>query len=281
MNVVFSVAEMQEIARRYRRAGETTALVPTMGALHEGHLALVKEAARNASRVLVSIFVNPTQFGPSEDLARYPRDLDGDLRRLSHLKVDHVFVPSASDMYPAGFQTRVGLEHLPRHLCGLSRDGHFDGVALVVLKLFNICQPDSAVFGMKDYQQVRVIEKLVEDLALPIRIVRHATVREADGLALSSRNAYLTPEERIQAPVLQSTLKGMADGIRTGQRDVQALLAVGRAALTASGFEVEYLAACDPATLDDVAVVSGAVLLAVAAKLGKTRLIDNLLVPVE
>ena len=209
MNVVLSVAEMSEVVDRYRRSGDTVALVPTMGALHEGHLALVREAGRHAARVVVSVFVNPTQFGPTEDFARYPRDLEGDLRKMAGLKVDQVFAPPAAEVYPPGSQTKVVVERLPQHLCGLTRTGHFPGVATVVLKLFNICRPDVAVFGMKDFQQVRVIEQLVADLNVPVRIVRGTTVREADGLAMSSRNAYLAPEDRARAVIVPTTLQWM------------------------------------------------------------------------
>jgi len=276
VNVVLSVAEMKEIAAKLRRAGETVALVPTMGALHEGHLALVREAARTSSRVVVSVFVNPTQFGPAEDFARYPRDIEGDLRKLGALKVDHVFAPDAASMYPpGGSETRVDLTRLPGHLCGLSRPHHFPGVATVVLKLFNICRPDAAVFGLKDYQQVRVIERMVADLDVPVRIVRHPTVREPDGLAMSSRNRYLSAEDRAKAPVIFATLKHLADAIARGERDAARLIELARGRISDAGGSVEYLAVADPDTLDDVAVADRPVLIAAAVRFGGTRLIDN------
>ena len=278
MNVVLSVAEMTEVVDRYRRAGDTIALVPTMGALHEGHLALVREAGKHAARVVVSVFVNPSQFGPTEDFARYPRDLEGDLRKMAGLKVDQVFSPPAAEMYPAGAQTKVMVERVPQHLCGLTRTGHFPGVATIVLKLFNICRPDVAVFGMKDFQQVRVIEQFVADLNVPVRIVRGATVREADGLAMSSRNAYLSPEDRARAVVIPVTLQWMARAIASGGKDAAALVEQGRARLAEGGGDVEYLDVCDPETLDDVASVAGPVVIATAVRFGKTRLIDNVLV---
>ena len=277
MTVVTTPAAMRSLSLQWLQAGETVALVPTMGALHEGHLALVRVAAAEARRVVVSIFVNPTQFGPAEDFSRYPRDLDGDLALLAPLSVDAVYAPGPGDMYPPGFQTAVELAHLPRHLCGLTRTNHFGGVALVVAKLFAAVRPDAAVFGLKDYQQVRVIERMASDLDLGVRIVRHPTVREADGLALSSRNRYLSPAQRAVAPRLHQVLQGIADAVAGGGNDAAALAARGRDDLQAAGFAVEYLSVCDPDTLDDVERVSGPVLLAVAARLGATRLIDNVL----
>lgn len=277
MNVVLTTAEMRDITRNIQRSGETIALVPTMGALHEGHLSLVREAGKAASKVIVSIFVNPRQFGPTEDFARYPRDLEADLRRLATLKVDYVFAPAAQDFYPDDFQTRIDLERLPQHLCGLSRAGHFPGVATVVAKLFLVCRPDVAVFGMKDFQQVRVIEQLVKDLGLDLRIVRHPTVREADGLALSSRNRYLSAEDRTRALALSSVLRQIAEAISAGKTDPAPLIEAGRARLAEAGVDVEYLSICDADTLDDVAAVAGPVLVAVAGRVGTTRLIDNVL----
>lgn len=277
MNVVLSVQEMREISEKVRRSGDTIALVPTMGALHEGHLALVREAARQSSRVTVSIFVNPTQFGPNEDFERYPRDLEGDLRKLGKLKVDHVFVPDAASMYAKDAETRVELARLPNHLCGLNRVGHFSGVATVVLKLFNICRPDVAVFGLKDYQQMRVIEKMVADLDVPVRVVRHPTVREPDGLAMSSRNAYLSAEERARAPVIYATLRRMAEAVGRGEKDPEALVRSGRARIEEAMGKVEYLSVVDPDTLDDVQVVDRPVVIAAAVRFGNTRLIDNVM----
>ena len=276
MTVVTTIPQMRALTRAWRQAGETIALVPTMGALHAGHLALVEAASRECDRVVVSIFVNPTQFGPNEDFTRYPRDLDGDLRALSGLGVDAVLTPSVDGMYGPAFQTSVELAHLPKHLCGLTRTHHFGGVALVVAKLFNIVQPDAAVFGLKDYQQVRVIEQMVADLDQDVRIVRHPTLREPDGLAMSSRNRYLSPADRAVAPTLYATLRAIAEAVAGGANDAARLVSEGRARLETAGFVPDYLAVCDPDTLDDVVTVAGPVLVAVAARLGATRLIDNL-----
>ncbi len=285
MDVIRTRDRMSEVSAEWRRRGAVVALVPTMGALHEGHLALVRAARAHAEGygggdeqspvVLVSIFVNPIQFGPQEDFARYPRDLERDLRLLQPLGVTHVFAPEAQDMYPEGFETRVVLERLPEHLCGLSRPGHFAGVATVVLKLFHLCRPTLAVFGMKDYQQVLVIERMVRDLDLDVRIYRHPTVREPDGLAMSSRNAYLSPEERRTAPELYATLCDLRDRVLRGERDLRRLEALGRARLEQSGFRVEYLEIVDAATLDPATSLDAPCLAAAAVRLGSTRLIDN------
>jgi len=277
MQVIHSVAQMKQVSRAWSQSGLTVGLVPTMGALHEGHLALVRAARDRGDRVIVSIFVNPIQFGPQEDLARYPRDLEGDLRKLDPLGVEVVFAPDASEMYPEGFQTRVVLDRLPEHLCGLSRRGHFTGVATVVLKLFEICRPAFAVFGLKDYQQVLVVERMVRDLDLDVQVVRHPTVREPDGLAMSSRNAYLSARERRVAPEIHATLRAIRDRAASGVRDAAVLVREGVERLTRAGFEVEYLEIVDADTLDAVRTIEGPCVVAVAARLGSTRLIDNLL----
>lgn len=275
MLIAPTVEALRVRVQAWHAVGRTVALVPTMGALHDGHLDLVRTARGLADHVVTSIFVNPTQFGPNEDFDRYPRTFDADCALLEGVGCDAVFAPSASAMYPPGFQTRIEVTRLPQHLCGLRRPGHFAGVSLVVMKLFNACDPDVAVFGEKDYQQVRVIEQMVRDLECRVRIVRHPTVREADGLARSSRNRYLTPDERRRAPVLFRTLSGMAGRIDDGMTDAAVLVAAGREGIEAEGLEVEYLAVVDPETLDDVATIAGPVRLLVAARLGSTRLIDN------
>ncbi len=272
---------MKALVRGWHDQGFSVGLVPTMGALHEGHLALVRTARRHCDRVVVSVFVNPTQFGPTEDFNRYPRDLDGDMAKLAAVGVDAVFAPTTAVMYPPGFQTGVELSRLPNHLCGLSRQGHFAGVAQVVLKLFNICMPDVAVFGQKDFQQVRIIEQMVADMNLDVRIVRHPIVREPDGLAMSSRNVYLTPQQRIDSVFINRTLEAVAAEIAGGARDAARLIAFARASLGAHGGDIEYFNICDPVTLDDVADVGAAgseVLLVTAVRFGYTRLIDNRLV---
>ncbi|MBE7197010.1 MAG: pantoate--beta-alanine ligase [Parafilimonas terrae] len=268
------LAALRATVARWRAAGEAVALVPTMGALHEGHLALVAEARRLARRVVVSIFVNPTQFGPAEDFARYPRDLASDLAALARAEADAAWTPDVATMYPPGFATRIEVTGLTEGLCGPLRPGHFSGVATVVTKLLNQVQPDIALFGEKDFQQLRVIQRTVADLDLPIAIRGVPTLREADGLALSSRNRYLTDEERRVAPALQETLSSIAAVARDGV-PVAAALSEGAARLTAAGFTVQYLALCDEDTLAPVEQITGPARVFVAAYLGRTRLIDN------
>lgn len=278
METVLSIAAMQKKAYRHKRQGESIALVPTMGALHHAHCELVRRARSEGSVVIVSIFVNPTQFGPKEDLDKYPRSLESDLRKLEALDVDYVFVPSARDMYPEGFQTEVKLKKLPRHLCGLSRPVHFAGVALVVLKLFNICMPDTAIFGLKDFQQFKVIQRLTADLDLPIRIIGVPTLREADGLAESSRNIYMSGETRKRAVAIHNALVSMEKAILAGKQDTGELIETAIRAIEKAGGRVDYVAVADPETLDDIEVVQTRTLLAAAAFFDGTRLIDNQLV---
>jgi len=278
VEIVQSVQRMREKSSKHRVEGRTVALVPTMGAFHERHLDLVRRASEVADRVVVSIFVNPMQFGPGEDLDRYPKDMEGDRGKLEALGVDTLFTPGGEEVYPEGYQTRVRVTGVEKHLCGLTRPVHFSGVATVVLKLFNMCLPDFAVFGMKDYQQIRVIERMVRDLNLDVRIVRHETVRESDGLAMSSRNRYLTPDERVRAPVLHAALREMAAAVEAGERDAASLLRRGRDRLSGAGLTVEYLNICDAFTLDDVSRVESTVVMAVAVQLGAARLIDNVVV---
>jgi pantoate--beta-alanine ligase len=278
MEVTTSVERMKDVVDALRAQGKRISLVPTMGALHDGHLSLVKMAKGQSDVCIVSIFVNPIQFGQSEDFSMYPRDLERDKEKLQKLGVDLVFSPEASDLYKKHFQTRVELQELPNHLCGLFRPGHFAGVATVVLKLFNICKPHVAVFGMKDYQQLRVIEQMVSDLDLDVRILRHPTVREPDGLAMSSRNSYLSPQERVTATKIYKTLKEVEERIKAGNSDAVSLETYGTRQLETSGFSVDYFSIVDPETLDSVSEVAGSVVVAVAARLGKTRLIDNIIV---
>ena len=262
----------------WRVAGERIVLVPTMGALHEGHLALVKAARGIGRRVVASIFVNPTQFGPSEDFSRYPRDLEADLALLGRAGVDAVWTPSVETMYPPGFSTRIEVAGLSDGLCGVFRPGHFSGVATVVTKLLGQVRPDVALFGEKDFQQLRVIQQAVADLDLGVEIRGVPTVREADGLALSSRNRYLSAGERAVAPTLHAVLTAVAAVARDGAA-VAGPVAEGIAALQASGFQVQYLAVCDARTLAPVERVANPAAtparVLVAAYLGHTRLIDN------
>jgi pantoate--beta-alanine ligase len=274
--VARSLAALRRTLDGYRAAGETVALVPTMGALHAGHLTLVRRARRKAARVVVSIFVNPTQFAPHEDLASYPRSFDADLAALTAEKADLVWAPTGEVMYPRGYATRIVPEGpATAGLEDAFRPHFFAGVATVVAKLLIQCQPDFALFGEKDYQQLKVVTQLARDLDLPVKIAGVPIVREKDGLALSSRNVYLSAQERAAAPALHRVLKDCAAQIKAG-KSFEAVLARGRAALGAAGFAVDYLEARHAETLAPLrSAKQGPVRLLVAAKLGKTRLIDN------
>jgi pantoate--beta-alanine ligase len=253
------------------------ALVPTMGYLHEGHLSLVRRARNLANRVWVSIFVNPTQFGPDEDLDRYPRDLERDLELLVAEDVDVVFAPTVAEMYPFPPVVEVGFSGLEKLLCGIDRPGHFAGVGLVVAKLLNIVQPQVAVFGQKDAQQALLIRRLVDDLSFPVQIEVAPTVREPDGLAMSSRNAYLTSEERAAAPLLYQALIKARDAVLGGEQSRQQVETQMRAMIAAEPlFKLEYAECRSQLDLSRPEVISGPVLLAVAARIGSTRLIDNI-----
>jgi pantoate--beta-alanine ligase len=277
--VARTIPALRSTIAKYRRAGASIALVPTMGALHRGHLALVKEARRRARRVVVSIFVNPTQFAPHEDFASYPRGFAADLKALAEAKADLVWAPSAAVMYPEGFATRLAPEGAAK--AGLEdkfRPHFFGGVATVVAKLFMQVTPDFAIFGQKDYQQLRVVTQMAKDLDLPLKVIGVPTLREKDGLALSSRNAYLSEAERAVAPTLQRVLKASAARIKQGE-PVEMVLEEGRHEIGRAGFALDYLAARHASTLAPVATrKDGPIRLLVAAKIGKTRLIDNLAV---
>jgi len=268
------LAALRAQVAAWRAAGDRVVLVPTMGALHVGHLALVAEA-RRAGRAVVSIFVNPTQFGPSEDFSRYPRDVEADLARLAEAGADAAWIPEVATMYPPGFATRIEVAGLTEGLCGAFRPGHFSGVATVVTKLLNQVRPDIALFGEKDFQQLQVIRRAAADLDLGVEIRGVPTIREADGLALSSRNHYLTPEERAAAPRLHAVLARVAEAARAGAETAGACEA-GTGDLERAGFRVQYLAVCDADTLAPVARVAGPARVLAAAYLGRTRLIDNL-----
>lgn len=275
MHVVTTVAEVRRIRREARG---TWGLVPTMGYLHAGHLSLARRARSENDFVGASIFVNPTQFGPTEDLAAYPRDLARDLRLLEEAGVDLVWAPSVAEVYPAGFQTYVTVEEVTRPLEGAARPGHFRGVATVVAKLFNIFQPDRAYFGQKDAQQVVVIQQMTADLNFPLEIVVCPTVREADGLALSSRNTYLTPEQRAAAPMLYRALCAARDAWLAGEHDGERLRQAMRRVLDAEPLaRTEYVSAADPLTLVELGDAGRRVLLSLAVRIGRARLIDNLL----
>jgi pantoate--beta-alanine ligase len=273
-DVVRDPAALSAWTGALRASGRRVGFVPTMGALHEGHRALVREAARRADAVVVSIFVNPLQFGPDEDLARYPRDLEADVRSLGPLGVGAVFAPSVEDMYPAGASTRVRVEGLTTTLCGPHRPGHFEGVTTVCARLFGIVGGCVAVFGRKDYQQWRVVDRMVRDLAMPVDVVGHPIVRDPDGLAMSSRNAYLTPPDRERALAIPRALCAAWDAHAAGERRPQRLQDVAREVALRSVDSVDYVAAADPSNLGPPGV-DGPVLLAIAAHVGRTRLIDN------
>lgn len=278
MITVKTVAELRAAVARARGVGKRIGLVPTMGNLHAGHGALVETAAREADFVVASIFVNPLQFGPREDLDKYPRTLAADQERLQAAGCDLLFHPGVEDMYPDGMdnQTRVSVPLVSEGLCGASRPGHFEGVATVVSKLFNLAQPDLAVFGQKDFQQLAVIRKLVRDLNLPIEIIGEPTRRAEDGLALSSRNGYLDEAQRATAPALYRTLQALAQGLREGRRDFAGLVAEGLARLDTAGFRPDYLEIRDADRLRLAAPGDRDLVILAAAYLGSTRLIDNL-----
>jgi len=278
LKIVRTVADLRARVAAWHAERTTVALVPTMGAIHEGHMSLVQQAAQLADHVVASIFVNPLQFGPSEDFDAYPRGEARDASLLSQAGTELLYAPNAREMYPEGFATTVHVANLTDVLCGASRPDHFDGVTTVVTKLLLQCGPDIAIFGEKDYQQLLVIRRFVEDLNIPVKIAGGAIVREPDGLALSSRNAYLTAKERETAPLLHATLQQAAQEMASGIATEHALKSA-RSVLEAAGFRVDYLEARDPETLTPLSgIVSRARILA-AAFLGKTRLIDNVPVP--
>ena len=271
-------AELRAQIRRWRASGETIGFVPTMGNLHAGHMALVAQARQRTNRCVVSVFVNPLQFGAGEDFTHYPRTLEADHQRLTAARADLLFAPGESDVYPHGqhHQTRVEVPELSDILCGASRPGHFVGVATVVCKLLNMVQPDLAVFGEKDYQQLLVIRRMVEDLAMPVEILGLATVREPDGLALSSRNGYLSSQERRLAPSLYQGLRDTVQAITAGRSDFQALEQEARAELVACGLRPDYFAIRRASDLASPGTADRELRVLAAAYLGKTRLIDNL-----
>ena len=277
--ILRTVPSLRRALEPYRKAGASIALVPTMGALHRGHMALVREARRRAKRVVVSIFVNPTQFAPHEDFASYPRSFATDLKALRAEKIDAVWAPAVEAMYPDGFATRLAPEGPAK--AGLEdeyRPHFFGGVATVVAKLFTQVSPDFAFFGQKDYQQLRIVTQIAKDFDLPVKVIGVPTVREPDGLALSSRNVYLSSAERAVAPMLYKVLKGCASRIKSGEK-IDRVLNVGRIEVDLAGFSLDYLEARHALTLAPVvSLKEGPVRLLIAARLGKTRLIDNIAV---
>ena len=278
MRICKTIDEMRAASRASRRHERRLGFVPTMGALHQGHLSLVRAARAKCDVVAVSIFVNPLQFGPSEDLAKYPRTFERDRELLAREGVDILFAPAPEEMYPAGAVTYVTVEGLSEKLCGRSRPGHFRGVTTVVAKLFHIVEPDLAFFGQKDAAQATIIRRMVRDLNLPVEIVVCPIVREPDGLAMSSRNAYLSPQERKAALVLHRALTEVKSRFDQGERNAFTLTEAGKRVLAHEpGVRLDYFEIVDPATLDPVQELTRSALVAVAAYVGNTRLIDNIL----
>ena len=276
MQIINSIMHMQALAIAPERGGRRISFVPTMGFLHEGHASLLREGRTRGDVLVLSLFVNPIQFGQHEDLDRYPRDMDRDCRIAEECGVDIVFIPTAAEMYPAGFQTGVTVRDISLPLCGSSRPGHFDGVATVVTKLFNIVRPDVALFGCKDYQQLAVIRRMTADLNLPVEIVGMPIVRESDGLAMSSRNAYLSPCERQSALCLSRALAKARELFGAGERSVPELLLATRGVIEQeSRAVIDYVEFRDGLLLSEQQVADGNTVLALAVKIGQTRLIDN------
>jgi pantoate--beta-alanine ligase len=276
MKIIQDPGEMQRLVEEYRHAGKSLGLVPTMGALHEGHLSLIRRCRAENDVEIMSLFVNPAQFNRRDDLDRYPRDLEGDSRMAQAAGVDIIFAPTVAGMYPKGYMTYVTVEQLTERWEGASRPGHFRGVATVCAKLFTICRPHRAYFGQKDYQQSLVVRRMVADLNLDLEIVVLLTVREPDGLALSSRNVLLGPEERRQATVLSQALFHAQDAVRAGERDAGLLAAAIEAHIRSAPLAVlDYVGVCDPETLEPLSEISGKAVAVVAASFGPIRLIDN------
>lgn len=278
MQVIERISEMREWSAGERRQGRRIAFVPTMGFLHDGHMSLVSDARKRADRVVVSIFVNPAQFGPGEDYAGYPRDFARDRRLLDGAGVDVLFYPSVHEIYPEGFDARIEIRELSKPLCGGFRPGHLGGVATVVAKLFNIVRPEVAIFGRKDYQQLQIIRRLALDLNFAVEIIGHPIVREGDGLAMSSRNAYLSLEERHAAPCLYRALRRAEELVGSGERSARAIMGAARDEIAREALaRIDYVSLCDPESLKEVGMVRDGVLLALAVRIGRARLIDNVI----
>jgi pantoate--beta-alanine ligase len=281
MEVIQRIQQMKEVSRKARSEGKVIGFVPTMGFLHEGHLSLVREARKMADIVVVSIFVNPAQFGPSEDFEKYPRDVTRDAELLASEKADYMFLPKVEEMYPANFSTYVKVRDLSAKMCGVSRPVHFEGVTTVVLKLFHIVDPHFAYFGQKDAQQLIIIRRMVADLNLDVEIVRLPIVREADGLATSSRNAYLSEEERKAATVLYRALQYAKQVIEKGERKSKTIIKEMREIIEKEPLaQIDYISITDMVELKELKTLKGKALIALAANFGTTRLIDNIIVEI-
>ncbi len=276
MEKIETIGAMQQLARKWLLEGHTIAVVPTMGALHQGHLSLIDLARQHADKVVATIFVNPTQFGPNEDFDGYPRNSEADELQLQAHLTDALFMPTSKEMYPDGFETRVELTRLPLHLCGMRREGHFVGVTTVVLKLFNAVQPQLAVFGEKDYQQLMIVRKMVRDLNLPVEIIAGPTVRAEDGLAMSSRNRYLDIHERKAAISIYQALVRARQLVNSGTVDTIILRQAMTEIIEQAGANVDYVAVIHPESLEELNVVGAKAHAAIAAFVGRTRLIDNI-----
>lgn len=282
MKLVDNISRMSTLARMYRKEGRTIGFVPTMGALHEGHLSLIRTARKHTDVVVVSVFVNPLQFGPKEDFEKYPRDFKHDEELAKTAGADIVFHPSAKEMYPDGFATHVSVKGLTDGLCGSSRPGHFEGVATVVAKLFGIVKPDMAYFGQKDAQQSIVIKKMVEDLNMGIEVKILPTVRHEDGLAMSSRNANLSKAERQSAVILHRSLEKAESLIFAGEKDAKKIISVMTNMIKdVPGAAIDYVAVVNPADMRNLDSISGPAMIALAVFIGKTRLIDNITVRID
>lgn len=279
MEIIKEVTAMQARSKAAKAAGRKVVFVPTMGFLHDGHRELLKTGRKAAGKdglLVLSIFVNPTQFGPREDLSSYPRDLESDLRMAGEEGVDAVFTPGVCDVYPKGFETYVEVTELSKHLCGEMRPGHFRGVATVVLKLFNMVMPDSAIFGKKDYQQLKIIERMTRDLDLGVDIVGVETIRESDGLAKSSRNSYLSAGERKAARRIPESLEAASDGVDSGILQARDLIEIMKKIIEKEpGAVIEYIRVCDKESLEDLDHIEDEALVALAVRIGRARLIDN------
>jgi pantoate--beta-alanine ligase len=276
IRIVESIREMQSYSEALRLAGKKISFVPTMGYFHEGHLSLMKEARKQADCVVVSIYVNPTQFGPKEDFSKYPRDFERDSKMAQSVGVDIIFFPSNQEMYPQSYQTYIDVEQVTKNLCGMSRPGHFRGVTTVCCKLFNIVKPHSAIFGKKDFQQLAAIKRMVADLNLDLEIIGLPTFREQDGLAMSSRNVYLSKEERLSALTLVGALRIAQKLYAEGERNAAVMIEKAEALIKSAPFtEIDYVKVCDTSTLEDVNEIRKEAVMALAVKVGKTRLIDN------
>ncbi len=282
MKIITTIDQMQENSNRLRDQGDRIGFVPTMGFLHEGHLSLIRKAREENHALVVSIFVNPTQFGPSEDFGAYPRDMENDSTLCRELGTDILFAPSAEEMYPEDFRTTVHVSGLTEALCGASRPGHFDGVTTIVAKLFSIVQPHNSYFGLKDYQQYRVIARMVQDLNMGVEVVGLPTIREEDGLAMSSRNTYLTADERASALTLNRSLRKAEEWVAEGVVDASEITSRAREIIQGEPHtDIDYLQVVDAQDLTPVKTITGPSLMAMAVKVGRARLIDNVVLQAE